>query len=150
HNVSISGVVAVGATGTGSIARLPGHPVERVTVENVRISTAGAAPGPRGLDGPQRETDYPEGTMYRPPPAFGLYLRHARDLLLRDVELRAESADERPALVADDVTGLHLAGLRAGAGNGDGPVVWLNDVRGALVHGNLAPENVGVFLRVSG
>ena len=28
--------------------------------------------------------------------------------------------------------------------------MWLNDVRGALVHGNLAPENVGVFLRVSG
>ena len=150
RNVSLSGIVAVGATGTGSIAGLPGHRVERVTVENVRISTSGGGRRPGGLDVPERETDYPKVTMYGPLPAFGLYLRHARDLVLRDVELRAESADERPALVADDVTGLHLTGLSAGAGNDDGPVVWLNDVRGALVHGNLAPENVGVFLRVSG
>ena len=32
---------AVGASVTGSITGLPGHPVEGVTVENVHITTAG-------------------------------------------------------------------------------------------------------------
>lgn len=74
----------------------------------------------------------------------------ARDVVLRDVELAVECRDPRPALIADDVTGLHLAGITGGSTEGAGPVVWLNDVRGGLVHGNLAPEGVGVFLRVTG
>jgi polygalacturonase len=41
RNVTISGVVATGAHGTGSITGLPGHPVEGITLENVRISAAG-------------------------------------------------------------------------------------------------------------
>lgn len=28
--------------------------------------------------------------------------------------------------------------------------MWLNDGRGGFVHGNVAPEGVGVFLRVTG
>ncbi len=149
RNVSISGVVALGAAGTGSIAGLAGHPVERITVENVRISAVGAGQA-GGLDVPEREADYPKVTMYGRLPAFGLYLRHARDVVLRDIELTVENADPRPALIADDVAGLHLAGLRSGSGNDAGPVVWLNDIRGGLVHGNLAPQGVGVFLRVTG
>jgi hypothetical protein len=149
RNVSISGVVALGATGTGSLTGLPGHLLERITVENVLISAAGGARRPGRLDVPEREAVYPKATMYDPLPAFGLYLRHARDVILRNVQLAVEDADARPALVADDVVGLHLVGLTSAA-NGAGPLVWLNDIRGGLVHGNLAPEGVGVFLRVTG
>ena len=149
RNVSISGVVAVGATETASITGIPGHAVEHITVENVRISAAGG--GDAGdLDVPERDADYPKVTMYGDLPAFGLYLRHARAVVLRDVELTVERADPRPALLADDVGGLHLTGLTGGPGNASGPVVWLHDVRGGLVQGNLAPEGVGVFLRVTG
>jgi hypothetical protein len=88
--------------------------------------------------------------MYGRLPAFGLYVRHARDLTLRNVDLRVERADARPALVADDVAGLQLTGFTGGAADGAGPVLWLNDVRGGLVQGNIAPENVAVFLRVTG
>ena len=148
RNVAISGVVATGATGTGSIAGLPGHPVERLTVENVRISAAGGEDA-GDLDVPERAASYPKVSMYGTLPAFGLYLRHASDVLVRNVDLAVEARDHRPALVADDVTGLQLTGLTGGSGKGDGPLVWLNDVRNGLVQGNLAPEG-GVFLRVSG
>jgi polygalacturonase len=150
RNVTITGIVAVGATGTGSIAGLPGHPVERVTVENVRISATGGCKDARDLDISECEGDYPEVSMYGDLPAFGLYVRHGRDVVLRNVELNVERDDARPALVADDVTGLQITGLGGGSGNAAGPVVWLNDIRGGLVQGNLAPADVGVFLRVSG
>jgi hypothetical protein len=150
RNVSISGIVALGASGTASIAGLPGHPVEHIRIENVRISTAGGAREPGHLQVPEREAEYPKVTMYGHLPAFGLYLRHARDVILRSVELAVERADARPAVVADDVAGLQLAGLTGRSGNGAGPVVWLHDVHGGLVQGNVAPQDVGVFLRVSG
>jgi hypothetical protein len=150
RNVSISGVIAIDASTTGSITGLPGHTPERITIENVRIVAAGTRRAAPGLDVPEREDHYPKVTMYGALPAFGLYLRHARDVVLRNLDLAVDGADARPALVADDVAGLQVAGLTGGSGNGDGPVVWLNDVRGALVQGNLAPEGVGVFLRVTG
>ena len=56
----------------------------------------------------------------------------------------------RPALLADDVSALQVAGLSGEEEHAGGPVVWLHDVRGGLVQGSLAPEGVGVFLRVTG
>ena len=150
RNVSISGVLAVGARETASIAGLPGHPVERITVDNVHIIVAGGASDAPGLGVPERGASYPEVTMYGTLPAVGLYLRHARDVVLRNVEVAADAPDPRPTLVADDVTGLQLAGLAGPSGSGAGPVAWLHDVRGGLVHGHVVPDGAGAFLRVTG
>jgi hypothetical protein len=149
QNVSITGVVALGATGTGSITGLPGHPVEGITLENVRIGAAGGAGRGGGRDEQERAAAYPEVTMFGGLPAFGLYVRHAREVILRNLQLGVERADPRAAVVADDVAGLHVTGL-AGAGNGTGPVVWLHGVRDGLLQGNRAPEGVRVFVRVTG
>jgi hypothetical protein len=150
RNVSISGIVARGVTGTCSITGLAGHPIERLRIENVIVVAAGDARGASGLDVPERPRDYPKVTMYGALPAFGLYLRHAQDVMLRNVEFAVDGADPRPALLADDVAGLNLAGLIGRSGNEAGPIVWLNDVRGGAVQGSLAPQGVDVFLRVSG
>jgi hypothetical protein len=150
RNVSISGIVARGVTGTCSITGLADHPIERLRIENVMMVAAGDARGVSGLEVPEQERDYPKVTMYGALPAFGFYLRHARDVMLRNVELAVDGADPRPALIADDVAGLNLAGLSGGSGNEAGPVVWLHDVRGGVVQGSLAPQGVDVFLRVSG
>jgi hypothetical protein len=83
-------------------------------------------------------------------PAFGLYVRHARDVVLNNVHLPTDAADSRAAVVADDVMGLRLGGFGTRLASAAGPVVWLNDVRDGLVYGNLAPEGVAVFLRITG
>ena len=150
RNVSISGVVAVGAKGTGSIVGLAEHPVEHITLDNIRIGGAGGWARPEGLTVPDCDGQYPKPTMYGRLPAYGLYLRHVRDVVLRNVAIAAEHDDSRPALVADRVGSFQLHGLSGTPGNGAGPVVWLNEVDGALVQGNLAPEDVDVFLRLTG
>jgi polygalacturonase len=150
RNVTISGVVATGAHGTGSITGLPGHPVEGITLENVRISAAGGKGSAGDLDVPEQDEDYPRVDMFGQLPAFGLYVRHARDVVLNNLQLPADAADSRAAVVADDVIGLRLGGIGTRLASAAGPVVWLNDVRDGLVHGNLAPEGVAVFLRITG
>ena len=41
RDVSISNVVATGASGTSSITGIPGHPVERMSLQNVRVTAVG-------------------------------------------------------------------------------------------------------------
>ena len=149
-NVVISGVMAVGATGTSSITGLPGHPVEAMTIENVRITTAGGSRYRVGLDVPEQPATYPSVKMYGDLPAFGLFVRHARDVSLRNLALTTEDVDARPALVADDVSDLHVAHLTESPAGAGAPVLWLNDVRGGLVEASTAPDGVGAFLRVTG
>jgi polygalacturonase len=150
RNVVISNVTAVGATDTSSIAGLPGHPIEVVTIENVRIVTAGAHWRRVPLDVPERPARYPEVTMFGSLPSFGLYLRHARDVTLRNVPLSVEQPDVRPALVVDDVTGLRVTGLDGRLAEGDAPAVWLNNVRGGIVETSIAVEEGRTILRVTG
>ena len=88
--------------------------------------------------------------MFGSLPSFGLYLRHARDVTLRNVQLSAEQPDVRPGLVADDVTGLHVAGLDWRPAEGDAPAVWLNNVRGGIVETSSATDEGRTILRVTG
>ena len=41
-------------------------------------------------------------------PAYGFFIRHARNIELRHVELKLENDDFRPAIILEDVTGVNL------------------------------------------
>ena len=58
---------------------------------------------------PERERQYPEFSMWKELPARGLFVRHADNIVLRNVRFRVKSHDYRPAIVTDDV---NLLGLR--------------------------------------
>jgi len=51
---------------------------------------------------------YPEFDMFGRLPAYGLFIRHARKVTLRDVSLGYSQPDARPALRTEDVEGLVL------------------------------------------
>jgi hypothetical protein len=98
-------IEATGARETSSIAGVPGHPVEDVTLERVRVDALGGGAATREPV-PEREDAYPQCTMFGRLPAWGLYARHVRGLALRAVELIARSPDAREMIVFDDVTGV--------------------------------------------
>ena len=52
---------------------------------------------------PERERQYPEFSMWKELPAWGLFLRHADSIVLRNVSFSVQAHDYRPALVTDDV-----------------------------------------------
>ena len=88
------------------ITGIPGHYVENVLLENIRITYPG-----HGTEEdaervvPEDETRYPEQYFFGVLPAWGAYIRHARNVELRNVELTLRGEDVRQKIVLDDVEG---------------------------------------------
>ena len=88
------------------IAGIPGHYVENVELENIKISYPGhgtEADTKRVV--PEDENKYPEQYFFGVLPAWGAYIRHAKNIEFNNVELTFRGADERQKIVLDDVEG---------------------------------------------
>ena len=135
---------------TMSIAGIPGNPVEDVTLENIDITFPGGGTLDEAHRGevPERESAYPEHTMFGVLPAHGLWVRHAARVVLRDVRFGLAAADARPALVCEDVDDLELVRIRAETSGGE-PLVRLRGTRGALLQG-CRPGQAETFVRIEG
>ena len=62
---------------------------------------------PAELDSiPEARKSYPEFSQFRELPAWGFYIRHAKNITMDNVQLIAQKPDYRPAIVLDDVHGI--------------------------------------------
>ncbi len=102
-----------------SITGIPGHYVENVKLENITIIHPGR--GNNGLaiiplgrlhDVPEKESSYPEFSMFGELPAWGFYVRHVKGISMKNVTVKAVSADYRPAFVLDDVQQVTLSSIQ--------------------------------------
>lgn len=136
---------------TMGIAGLPGFPVEDVTLDNIHVTYPGGGTieEARRLNVSERENAYPENTMFGVLPAYGMYIRHARGVTIRNLRLDLETPDQRPALITDDVDGLDLSGFRAGTA-GSEPLICLRDTRRAWIQNAKPSTDVETFLAVHG
>jgi len=78
-----------------------------------------------------------------------MYIRHAKDVAIRNLRLDLEKPDQRPALMADDVDGLEVCGLRAGAG-GSEPLIRLRNTRRAWIQNAQPAGDIEAFLPSTG
>jgi hypothetical protein len=150
RNVIIKDVQASGVSKVGcAISGIPDHPVENVTLQNIRIRFAGGGT----LDDARREMPekidaYPKFSMFGPLSAYGLFCRHVTNLRLHNIDLAFDDDDHRPAIVCDDVRDFDLFNLRAAPATAGEPVVRLQQVRGALIHGCRSDVEADRFLRL--
>ncbi|RXK57742.1 glycoside hydrolase family 28 [Lacibacter luteus] len=119
-----------------SISGLPGHDVESVTLENIEIVYEGGADKQRAYFPWQSltkiteaETAYPEFSMFGELPAWGLYVRHAKNIQLKNVTLRYKEEDFRVPCIFDDVKELQIQQLTIPQSK-EMPVLLLNNVKG--------------------
>lgn len=98
-----------------SIAGIPGHYIEGVHLENIEITCPGRAtkgmayiPLNRLNQVPEQIDKYPEFSMFGELPSWGFYIRHAKDITLKNVRLKLAEPDYRPAIIMDDVKGESL------------------------------------------
>jgi len=111
------------------ISGLPGNDIEDIKLSNIRIFY-------RPLDSaesqiqkivPEYEKTYPEPQKFGIMPAYGFYIRHAKNFELNNVEVSFLGKEIRPAFILTDVKGILLNNVKAQKA-GTAPVLVLKDV----------------------
>lgn len=107
RRVNISNIVAYNADAryASIIAGIPDHEIEDVTLSNIRIFyRGGGRKEPAELQPPERETNYPEPSMFGELPAYGFFVRHARGVDFNNITVSYLSEEMRPPFLLADVT----------------------------------------------
>ena len=116
RRINISNVVAYSENPKfcSMIMGIPGHPVEDVKLNNILIRIKGGAPKEQAqkVVG-EHEKSYPDPQEFGDMPAYGFFIRHAKNIELNHVEMKLENDDFRPAIILDDVNGASLNYLNA-------------------------------------
>ena len=128
-----------------SIVGIPGYPVEDVTLENIEISYGGRAskdiafiPLDKITAIPDNEAGYPEFSMWGELPAWGLYMRHAEGIKIKNFTISYKEDDYRPAMVFDDVKGVDLRDIKIPTAK-EMPMIFLNNTTGIHMTGLKIP-----------
>ncbi|MBT7300887.1 MAG: glycoside hydrolase family 28 protein [Victivallales bacterium] len=136
-----------------SITGISGHPVRNITLENIHLEyEGGGATGWVTDDVPDQAVirRYPEASMFGRLPAYGLYIRHARDLALRNVAFGCLARDARPMLVCDDVQRLTLHRVNAPHPPAAFPVFWMMGVQDIRLENCTAPDGTDTYVALEG
>lgn len=155
RDVSVSNM-AVRTDGAGVISGEDGGTVSGVTLSDIRMNVC-----PRTkLYGNGLPDPVPSYAIHHFAP-YNLYIRHARDIRLRDVQINWGEADladlpkagghpEWPALECHDVSGLDVDGLVCRQYGNGAAAVLLGDTRDVKLAGCRAQDGAGTFLRLAG
>lgn len=131
RRVSISNLMVYNADSHFSsiISGIPGHDIEDIKLNNIRIfySPLDSAESKIQKVVPEYEKDYPEPQKFGVMPAYGFYIRHAKNVEMNDVEVSFLGREIRPAFIITDVKGIQLNNVKAQRA-GDASVLILNDV----------------------
>jgi hypothetical protein len=135
-----------------SIVGLANGITDHITLENITLHYDGGgnkAHAFRSADSLQliqeRPARYPEFSMFGELPAWGFYIRHVKNVNLKNVRLICDRPDYRPAIVADDVN--TIKGNKLSISGNTGPaVVVLKNVKNNLLAKPLLPAGPGTAL----
>jgi polygalacturonase len=136
RRVSIENVIVYDAEGQYSsiISGIPGHPIEDVRISGFRaISQGGGSAELATREPPEMEKAYPEPNMFGAMPAYGFFIRHAREVEITEAKLSYIKPDARPAFVLNDVQDASFARLNLQRGTGNAPLFDLRNVTGLSV-----------------
>jgi polygalacturonase len=151
-NIVISNIQASGVGITGcSITGLPNYPVENITLDNIRIRyKGGGTVEDAAVKVPEKPEAYPEYKMFGLLPAYGFFVRHARNVRFTDIDLSFEQTEQRPAFIFDSVSDLRLSDIRADCSKKTPALLHCKQVKGAVIQDCRPDDCGGPFMRISG
>jgi hypothetical protein len=128
-----------------SITGIPNYLAENITLRNVFITVPGAGTATTG-NIPELETRRPENDIWGDSlPAYGLYLRHVKDIYLDSFCVTTKLPDVRPFLVsvnASNVQGNNCTNVISGVKNMDAAfstIIFPNPAQQQVYIQNIAP-----------
>ncbi|NLO71186.1 MAG: glycoside hydrolase family 28 protein [Porphyromonadaceae bacterium] len=104
------------------ISGIPGHYIEDVSLNNIRIVYKGGGTKEDALlIPPENEKIYPEPWMFGTIPAAGFFIRHAKNVKMNNISVSFLNPDYRPFIWANEVHGLKVMDVSTTVENGVEP-----------------------------
>ena len=116
RRVNISNVIVYNADAKFSsiISGIPGHDIEDVRLNNIRIYYIGGGTKEQAaLQPPERENDYPEPAMFGVLPAYAFFIRHVNGLEMNGVSVSYLKDDVRAPFILMDAKSVDLRNIKA-------------------------------------
>ncbi|GAB3704830.1 glycoside hydrolase family 28 protein [Spirosoma flavus] len=134
-----------------SITGITDYPIENVALRNLNFEFDGGITDVKSSTVPEKADAYPSGSMFGATlPAYGFYVRHARNVTFDQVQLRFAKDDQRPALVFDDVEELEIRGLKARTVAQTPELIRLINTQKTTIAESRPTETVASFVSVYG
>lgn len=151
-NIMISHVQAIGVEDSQDfICGIPEHPLENIELSDFHISYYGNGTVAQAIrEIPEQTRTYPKIGMFGDLPTYGFYIRHAKGVRLNNIRLDYLNPDMRPAIMFDDVNGIHVNDCTLKGSESDLPLISLNNVEDAVIRNSRFLEKCNTFVGVSG
>lgn len=116
-----------------AVSGIPGQAIENVVFRDINLEfTGGGTDELARRKVPENEKGYPGVGLFGKLPAYGFFVRHAKNMVFDNVRLSFAGSERRPAVVCDDVDGVELVRFDARTADGVEPV-RLVDTRNAVI-----------------
>ncbi len=151
-DISINNIRITNARGNGnSITGQPGFPVENIRLSNIVIESNGVGTQTDFLRVvPEDPKAYPSPVKWGLLPAYGFYVRHAKNVTFDGIELRTQIADYRPAFVFDDVVGVNLKNMQIAGDKNNEASIYLKQTKDVIAQGNSIIGSTSCFVKTAG
>jgi polygalacturonase len=153
-NVIISNICATVETMvSSSITGIPGSYVENVVIKNVIFNIEGAGTLVEvEKEVPEKIAGYPQAHMLfgYSMPAYGLYARHVKGLVLDNFIFNLKAPDARPALMLDDCHNVRISNFDVDKPTEGQPLLKFIRSSNIEVSGYRSPETQETFLSIEG
>jgi len=116
RNISFSHIfIKNGGLIASNITGYPGNAIENISLDHITIhTTGGGSDRDTILYVPEESKNYPVNRMFGSNlPAYGLYVKHVKNLNITNVSIIAGTGDVRSAIVLDDVISANLCDVKA-------------------------------------
>ncbi len=134
-----------------SVTGIKDFPVKNIVLKNINLQfDGGGTTDDSYKEIPENETGYPSGRMFGRIPAYGFFIRHAKNVTLSNIFLRFDKEEHRPAVLCDDVEQIEIKGLMASGTMNSPEVVRLVDTQRVIISESRPTTPVPVFLSVYG
>lgn len=115
-NITISHIRATAHSRIACIiSGVPGHDIEDVLLQDITLEYPGGGTAEDAVRTvPENESGYPENRMFGwSTPAYGFYIRHAKNISLDKIHLSLKHADQRPAIWLEDTEQIKMRSVQA-------------------------------------
>jgi len=107
---------------------IPGHDIEEIVFSNIWIKVVGGAPASQAqIEVSEMEDGYPDPRNFGEIPAYGFFIRHAKNIEMNNFHVEFDNTDMRPVFILDDVKGAEFTNVKVESAEGV-PVFRLKDV----------------------